>query len=108
MRDKSIFSGVARSEHSHTELLCNLLHHSEAFQSTFYEFFTGRMMPSLKPRITTQRHSAEDGRPDLEFDFSGTSAKLIIEVKVRSSCAATRFQSAKGTEAGYHRLGDVY
>jgi hypothetical protein len=108
MREKSIFSGVARSENAHTELLCNLLNHSQAFQAIFYNFLTGTMMPSLKPRITTQFFSAEDGRPDLVFDFSGTRANLIIEVKVRSSCAATSFQTAEPTEAGYHRLGEVY
>jgi hypothetical protein len=33
---------------------------------------------------------------------------LIVEVKVRASCAATPFQTANVSEAGYHQLGDVY
>jgi hypothetical protein len=108
MREKSIFSGVVRTENSHTELLCNLLHHSHYFQKVFHQFLTGREMPVTDARITTQFVSKDNGRPDLMFRLGSGHGDLIVEVKVRSSCVATAFQTADASEAGYHQLGDVY
>jgi len=108
MRERSIFSGVARTENSHIELLCNLLHHSPHLQKVFYCFLTGCEMPTGGARITTQFVSKDNGRPDLMFCVGAGHPDLIIEVKVRTSCAATPFQTANANEAGYQKLGDVY
>jgi hypothetical protein len=107
--ERSIFSGVARTENSHTELLCNLLHYSENFRALFHNFLTGVAIPSDPPHITTQFVSPEDGRPDLVFDYKNAAMRnLIIEVKVRTSRATTPYQAAEAEASGYHKLGRVF
>ena len=108
MSGRSVFSGVARNENSHTELLGNLLRYSLSFQSFFLQFVSGAEFPAGQAIISTQFQSEGDGRPDLVFDFQGARKNVVVELRVRPSCASTHNQTAGPGEAGYRHLGDVY
>jgi len=50
----------------------------------------------------------DDGRPDIVFDFGENVPKVIVEVKVRSSCLPTALQINKASGSGYRNRGEVY
>jgi hypothetical protein len=99
----SVFHKLVSTENDFTQLLFNLMRHSDDFRASVLELLLkGSHTAGISPeQIRIQTDIAEDGRPDIVVSSGDLYA--FIEVKVDEHCGLTTNQKINPISNGYLR-----